>query len=375
MNSKRPNLFCYATKELSQDAMICWLIACAGSSEDKELRRCGRRFVNALLNHKRGEKKAIELESVITTRIRQQERGIDVLARINDKHVLLIEDKTDTKDHSGQLERYYGDVVEHRTSFGEVLEADLHPIYFKTGNQSLADDHRIEGIKDYKVFHRKDLLEVLMDYGGDDSILRSFRQYLQKLECETNRYTAWTREGNRESWRAWEGLFRCLECEMKTNPRRSKWEYVPNPSGGFLSFWWGESDNDAGWGSDDELYLQIEAYLERGARTNTKLCFKVDCHGKSDRQQQALKRDCWHKRVLKMGRGRVEKPARLGIGNTMTVGLWKDDWMAFGNDKKLDLSGTVENLKEAEEVLKAAISSGSRHPVGQDERCLPKSEP
>ena len=31
-NDETPNLFHYATKELSQDAMICWLIDWAGRS-------------------------------------------------------------------------------------------------------------------------------------------------------------------------------------------------------------------------------------------------------------------------------------------------------------------------------------------------------
>ena len=35
---------------------------------------------------------------VFKTEIRRQDRSIDVLARINRKHVLLIEDKTVTKD-------------------------------------------------------------------------------------------------------------------------------------------------------------------------------------------------------------------------------------------------------------------------------------
>ena len=100
----RPNIFGYATKELSQDAIICWLIAWAGRSkskvlEDEELRRCGLRFVNALLNHKRDGKDAVELEGDVETEIQKQERSIDILARINGEHVLLIEDKTDTGDH------------------------------------------------------------------------------------------------------------------------------------------------------------------------------------------------------------------------------------------------------------------------------------
>ena len=38
----------------------------------------------------------------------------------------------------------------------------------------------------------------------------------------------------------------------------------------------------------------------------------------------------------------------------MTVALWQEEWMAFGQDDKLDMSRTVENLKRAEEVLAIA---------------------
>ena len=77
MNSNAPNLFHYATKELSQDAMICWLIKWAGQGkgggpEQEELRRCGRRFVSALLNHKSAD--PIELEDEVKTEIHQQDR-------------------------------------------------------------------------------------------------------------------------------------------------------------------------------------------------------------------------------------------------------------------------------------------------------------
>ena len=36
------------TKELSQDALICWLVACAKEA-DGELRECGLAFVEALM--------------------------------------------------------------------------------------------------------------------------------------------------------------------------------------------------------------------------------------------------------------------------------------------------------------------------------------
>ena len=347
-----PNLFHYATKELSQDAMICWLIKWAGQGkgggpEQEELRRCGRRFVSALLNHNSAD--PIELEDEVKTEIHQQDRRIDVLAQIDNKHVLLIEDKTGGKDHSKQLERYYELVKKSRTKIGEVEKEHLHPVYLKTGNQTLADDHRIETETKYKVFNRTDFLNVLNGYEGRNSILLDFRQHLQEIEDQTNNYTQWTRAAERESWRAWEGFYRHLEGKLGDDTREIRWDFVNNRAGGFLGFYW--------WSPGDVIYLQIEAALSRPASLgkDAKLCFKVDAEGESSDRKQHLKWH-WHERVLMAGRGQVVKPKRMMIGNFMTVAWWKDDWMAFGKDDKLDMSGTVENLKQAEAVLKTAIS-------------------
>ena len=42
-----PNIFKYATKELSQDAVICWLVACAAEATG-DLQKCGLEFVRTL---------------------------------------------------------------------------------------------------------------------------------------------------------------------------------------------------------------------------------------------------------------------------------------------------------------------------------------
>ena len=340
------NLFRYATKELSQDAVICWLIAWAGQNksndpEGEELRRCGREFVHALLNHKR-EREPLELQEEITTEIHPQHKGIDVLARINKKQVLLIEDKTGTKDHSGQLKRYYDHVAGGDTELGNIASEDIYPIYLKTGNQPRADDRRIEntieGVDGYRVFHRKDFLRVLNGYKGKNPILVDFRQYLQDREDDTNGYKDWSKDSP-TSPATWEGFFRCLECELGD----ADWDYVNNPSGGFMGFWWDPF-------GDYTIYLQIE--------NDEKLCFKVNAEGKSNEEKKQLKWD-WHDRIMQAGnrqRQQIDKPRVMRIGNTMTVGIWREDWMAFKNGK-LDIPGTVKNLKQAESVLRAAANS------------------
>ena len=49
---RKANIFDYATKELSQDAFICWLVACA-SEDGRALQHCGQAFISALMNHGR----------------------------------------------------------------------------------------------------------------------------------------------------------------------------------------------------------------------------------------------------------------------------------------------------------------------------------
>ena len=178
------------------------------------------------------------------------------------------------------------------------------------------------------MFHRKDFLRVLDDYKGKNQILMDYKQYLQDVEAATNGYKDWSKD-SKKSWEAWQGFYRCLEGDIDG----SKWEYVHNQSGGFLCFWW-SPPVEVGW-------LQIESH-------NQELRFKVREGEKEKRKDTRTK---WYRLVMAAGKEQVRKPTRFGNGKHMAVAVWKD-WMAFSQDGKLDISGTVKNLKEAESVLK-----------------------
>ena len=343
----KPNLFDYATKELSQDAIICWLIKWSGTQAENEseqaLREVGHAFVDALLA-KHG---ATLTGSVRCTEIHQQNLGIDVLARVRDEdatHVLLIEDKTDSDEHSNQIERYYQKVLNGDSELGKVRESSVRSIFLKTGNQSLYKDCQIELRSKYKVFGRREFLDVLNSYPGDYPIVTDFREYLERFETAFTGYRRWGQNDDRGdwSWGAWEGFFRFLDCRLEN----TGWGYVPR--GGFLGFWWQ-------WVVDvedaDALYLQLE--IEPGNPEKQKLCFKVE-RGDHDGHQA---RDRYHNAVLAAGEGRVVRPARMRVGKTMTVGVWDGDWLAFNADAWLDVERTVGNLKEAEQIIKAAGTS------------------
>ena len=353
----RPNIFKYATKELSQDAVICWLIEWSGAQAtevefEPALRELGRAFVEALLaTHN------IKLKGdVVSTEIHQQNLGIDVLARVQVRvrdheksHVLVIEDKTDADSHSNQLERYREKVLEGDSKLGNVHESSVRYVFLKTGNQSLSKDRCVKD-KGYELFGRREFLEVLNRYPGDHPIVTDFREHLRQREAEFTGYSHWSRADDRSewSWGAWEGFFRQLENRLD----EPSWGYVSNPKGGFLGFWWHWIPTKA----DDRLYLQLEIVPE-APKEKQKLCFKVERGDSVDDVRNKDARNRYHNAILAAGAGAVARPPRMRSARSMTVGLWQGDWLAFGADARLDMDRTVDNLKKAQGIVETAAKS------------------
>lgn len=81
MVKTKPNLFEFATSELSQDAFIAWLLDWANpsyKSEDFRLHQIAFRFVKLLLE----KTNSFEVKSV---KVERQWNNIDVVATINDE--------------------------------------------------------------------------------------------------------------------------------------------------------------------------------------------------------------------------------------------------------------------------------------------------
>ena len=379
----KPNIFKYATKELSQDAVICWLIEWAYHDEPghEQLRECGQKFIEALFaKHDKEIPQVGEKPKVWT-----QDNSIDVLSHIGE-YVLLVEDKTGTKDHSGQLKRYYDKVLKGKTKAKKVGKENILPIYLKTGNQSLFDRLRIENSTPYRVFNRCDFWKVVEPYQCAHPILGDFRDHLKSLEGDTQSYREWREDRNGEvSYRLFEGFFRELEnqlCVLNSNsglvgfdnkdsakPTQNTWRlnghpswgwgWVPNPAGGFSGFWWYYRTVES-CDIDIEIYLQLEIKPDKPG--DGKLCFKVDTGGLDKEQyhlRSRIKHDC-HVRILNAGNGLLREPDRMRTGNTMTVALWdvqcsdgqkQNPWLVFKPNGGPDIQATVKNLIKAQGVL------------------------
>ena len=283
----------------------------------------------------------------IETEIFLQDKSIDVLASLGSGFVLLIEDKTGTRDHSGQLKRYYDHVINGQTKLKQVHKDHVFPIYLKTGNLSKREQDSIEkattnGPRSYKIFERVDFLRVLKSYTGSHPILVDFRDHLQCKEKLTKSFCAW-KDGEQATWapESWEGFFRYLEDQDKLT--EGSWWRVPNSSG-LITYWWNYIPKEGD--KEPQVFLQIEA------KPNTedhKLCFKIRKAPENRNLQKELKL-CWRDRIKQAGADKVDTSSEMRTGKVMNLVHWKGEWMEFSNGT-IDIGRTVDNLVAAQEIL------------------------
>lgn len=324
-----PNLFEFASSERSQDAFICWLLSWAKpemKEENEPLHETGRDFVHSLAERHGYEPS--QLEAV--EEVHHQYNQADVVARLGDSTALLIEDKVGTGPHSDQLSRYRSALQEE---FDEVL-----PIFLKTRDQSDYEHAREEG---YEPFLRKDFLEVLQRGANRGVESDTFHDYLGHLRSIQKKVRSFEDKPVGQ-WpeAAWKGFYQVLQDELG----KGSWEYVANPSGGFMAFYWHSFSN----GSSDQ-YLQLE---------EEKLCFKISV---DEKNRYSELRDKWHGRVVEAGEEasvQVRKPDHFGHGGTMTVAVLEDGYLKTDEDGLIDIDETIARLRKAEEILTRAATDG-----------------
>lgn len=323
----KPNLFRYATSELSQDAFLCWLVSWADKKHKKDdpiLHELGTRFL-ASIYERTQLKPPADYQSI---KISQQDGGIDILCVLNGDTALIIEDKVGTKQHSDQLARY----KEHVTQKGFHSDRILS-VYLQTRDQSDYSEVVKHG---YCIYERRNMLGVLESPSGraaqeKSDIVASYSSYLRQIEDEVQSYK--TLPPREWLWDSWKGFYSELQQELKDGT----WDYVPNPSGGFLGFWWHFQGNH-----ECEQYLQLE---------QDKFCFKIWVKDQGKRKEL---RDYWHQRILKecVRQGlKVKRPNRFGSGQYMTVVLLDQEYRIVDEKNTIDLGRTIELIRRGEKVL------------------------
>jgi len=364
----KPNIFDYATSELSQDAFLCWLLSWADhkcASQDEHLHEVGVEFVRSVVekfgHNTHGN---IEIKGIC-----RQWRGIDVLAEIlqgGKQYALIIEDKTETSMFGNQLQRYKSDAEKEYSS----AEWTVLPLYLKTGAISRGQEALDAG---YEVYSGKELLAVLESKANqiDNDVFKDFYKFLKgkvdRIEAfRTQKVDEWVRK-----YDAWQGFFCALKEEMSSHEGvmgKVGWKYDSNRSGGELIAHLGMGDIQYnGESGEYDVYLQI---IKKATGSRFFLAFKVTDVPKEhrydvrldlcQRAREASKKNGWHQ---------VDKPKRFGNGNSMVfcqtckcgvdgcVESCNDCWLAKDADGRLDMEKTIENLKVAKGILHDCVST------------------
>jgi hypothetical protein len=336
----KPNIFEIATKELHQDAFITWLLQYADDkykSSDILMNECGKDFVSELIR-----KHIPEFNEEITkVEAGRQWENIDVWAEVNDKYLIIIEDKINTIHHSNQLYRYKTIAEEWCTKHNYNKPIC---IYLKTRNESqeTLTKAKKEG---FEIFNRQDFTGILSKHEkSDNDIFKDFYQRLIRIEKSNNEFESRIIA----EWKGsdWEGFFQFLEKEIGL----IGWNYVNNPNGGF----WNAVLNWEYWG-DYPVYIQTE---------EGKLCFKISTDPEEDieipnNSSRGQIRNEFSNIVINnandLGIANIRKPDRFGNGKYMTVAIVEqENWLGESNST-IDKGKVIETLKKYKVFLTTIV--------------------
>lgn len=173
-----PNIFSFATSELSQDAILAWVLSWADPSmrkQDSSLNIIAVKLLQKML----GVDSSFAINSI---KVGCQWQNIDIWAEVNDDIFLIIEDKTHTSVHDNQLERYREIANDYYKGDRRILGA-----YVKTGNEPKGIIDEIKNIG-YEVLERIDVLNCIKDYTGHSDLVKYFLKHLWELENDTNSF-------------------------------------------------------------------------------------------------------------------------------------------------------------------------------------------
>lgn len=308
----RPNLFDYATGELSQDAFLLWFLRWSDpkyKDEDCSLHQCSRLFVNRLL----GLDGSLEISTI---KVNKQVKHIDVFCIVNDEYAIIIEDKTNTSEHGRQMTKYSKEI---ETS-AKYKHLQKHCIYFKTGSESQQNIDAIrnnyvkanDGIWHFSVWQRQDMIDVLNTYSGTNVILLDYRDRITRIEKAFLDYP--NLPVNQWKWGTWEGFYKELESLMDKS-EGFWWGTVNAKDGAFACAAWHKIEIE----NERKVKLQIDGHPNRDGN---RLCIKMEVSKDDEKTKLGLLRS-YGKELIAAAKERkleLSKPTRYsGKGHIMTI--------------------------------------------------------
>lgn len=351
MSDNRPNLFDYATSELSQDAFICWLVQWAHPryrDTEAAMHRIGVQFFEKVFLEKGGRK----CPEIKTIHIRRQYCHADVVVFINkenqeDLHVVIIEDKTFTSDSPDQLKRYANRIREsvHNEYPGWNSE-NIIGVYYKIWDQG---NYKSVKEAEYVNLRRSNIIDILKSdpfARNGNIILDDYLRRLETIEAEVGAFESMTLADwdDRSNWwrryAAWTGFYCKLQKELSNN---SDWGYVNNQSGGFLGLWWC-------WApfSGYHVYLQLQ---------EEKLCFRVEWNAADNIDVSVIESATRaliakaHAISQRIAGGAITPAKYIKYKKNNKAFMEWNGYRVADQNGKLDFKRTLDNIGLAEKVL------------------------
>ena len=366
-----PNLFKYATKELSQDAFLCWSLAWANTKykdSNKELHGYGKAFLTYLIkrhndrvnglqnisNEPFQQKINLSLQNKYSIKICKQDDKVDVVVKIkanNNKFDILIEDKVSGGENNDQMTRYQAK-WKARVEAGEIDKFIC--IYYKSRKEAYTN---WINDKNYAYVGPDEMLGFMKKHskGIKDSIFCDYYNMLYLQDEEMKKFN--TKPVKDWNWLQWDRFF--IELQKKLDPNGKKgagWGYVPNRSGGFRGFYWE-------WG--ENLYFQLQ---------DNKVFYKMTTKGLGERNiDRYFLKDHYlsilvgketkyfkviRKPYLRLGKkeNTTASIATIQIKEPSIVDIDLKDWdrgnyFVLKRNGCIDLNKTSEFLSEVEKIL------------------------
>lgn len=163
MKTSNPNIFNYATSELSQDAYICWVLE-GLNHPGCEIYPFSRKFLALLMQEttrQLHQMHSFSPDDVVCVDIKRQKDHIDILATLHIRNgwgefrqTMIIEDKTFTGPHGDQLFRYKSKYAEEQPIC----------IYYKTG--FLFNDAEYAKLHGYATVHKRQMIELMRKHAA-----------------------------------------------------------------------------------------------------------------------------------------------------------------------------------------------------------------
>ena len=368
-----PNLFDYATKELSQDAFLCWSLAWADKEykdSNKELHGYGKAFLTYLIklhndrvnslqnisNEPFQQKINLPLQNGYSIKVCKQDDKVDVVVKIkanNNNFDILIEDKVSGGENNNQMTRYQ-EKWKAKVEAGEIDRFIC--IYYKSRKEAYTN---WINDKNYAYVGPDEMLGFMKKHskGIKDSIFCDYYNMLYLQDKEMKSFSTKPVKDWGDLQR--DGFF--IELQKKLDPNGKKgagWGYVPTPRGGFRAFYWE-------WIKELHLYVQLEKnYVFYKMYTNNLREKNIDRHKLKDHYLSILVgKETKYFKIIRKSRLRLGNKenttasiATIQIKDPSSVDIDLKDWdrgnyFVLNKNGCVDLNKTSEILSEVAKIL------------------------